>query len=144
MMTAYPKLALALALAIAVLAGGFIGGRALKPAGETSFEFDLDSPAYEASLAEPGLSKGGFGGFGEDLGLEGATLLSGRITAISPEEITIELSRGTLQAVRVGETASVTQLEASSRDALSTGFTVVILTDAGEDTATAILIIAEP
>ncbi len=140
----YLKYAAGCVLAVVVLLAGFLGGRAIKPESETAFEFDLDSPAYQASLAEPGLSKGGFSGFGEDLGMEGATLLSGRITAISAEEITIELGVGTRHTLRFGETASLTQFQTSDRDVLGTGFTVVVLTDADGETATAILIIAEP
>ncbi len=144
MTAGYFKYAIGSILIVGLLLAGFWGGRALKPEAETAFEFDFDSPAYEASLANPALTKGGFSGFGEDLGMEGATLLSGRITAISSDEITIELGVGTKHTLQFGETASLTQLEASDRDVLRTGITVVVLTDAGEETATAILIVAEP
>ena len=143
-MTKYLKYAVAGGMIAVVLLAGFLGGRALKPDSDTTYRFDQDAPAYTAPLAVPALSKGGFSGFGAELGLEGATLLSGRVTAISADEITIELSLGTQHTFLLGEIASLSQLEADTVGVLEIGLTVVVVSGDGDDEAAAILIIEEP
>jgi hypothetical protein len=130
--------------AVAVIAIGFFAGRLLKPDPTPDYAFDLSAPAYEATLPEPGLSKGGFTGFGETNGLPGSTLLSGKVASITPTEIVIEAKDGTKSTIRITNPISVSRIEAANRDALKSGATVVLFPAKDSDEIASLLVVASP
>jgi hypothetical protein len=138
-----PQLALGLA-ALAVAVAGFFGGRLLKPEPTAGYAFDTDALAYEITMPKPGLSKGGFSGFGETAGLPGATLLSGKVASITPTEVVIEAADGTKSSLRLANPGGVRRIEAASRDALRPGASVVVLHENGSDEADAVLVVEAP
>ncbi len=139
-----PRLAVFVIAAIAVIVAGFFAGRMLKPDPTPGYTFDLSSPVYEGTLAPPGLTKGGFSGFGETAGLPGHTTLSGKVASISGQDVVIEAADGTKSTLRLTNPGSVTRIEAASRDALRTGATVILRQAAGSNEIDAVLVIASP
>jgi hypothetical protein len=116
----------------------------LKPDPTPGYAFDVSAPAYEARLPEPGLSKGGFSGFGETNGLPGSTLLSGKVASITPTEIVIEAKDGTKSMIRITNPISVSRIEAANRDALKSGATVVLFPAKDSDEIASLLVVASP
>jgi len=133
--------ALAAVAALLLVGGGFLAGRALNTGDGTGFAFDSASPAYRSAAAPAVLSKGGFSGFGETDGLEGTTILSGRVVSAGAEAIVIESEDGAQATIRLAGSASMTQIEASSADALRPGAIVVIRHQPGSDEALAVLVL---
>lgn len=139
-----PRLAVLIVAALAVVAAGFVAGRMLKADPEPGYAFDASSPAYAATLAPAGLTKGGFSGFGETAGLPGQTMLSGKVASISGQDVVIEAADGTKTSLRLTNPASVHRIEAATRDALRTGATVILRQAPGSDQVDAVLVIASP
>jgi hypothetical protein len=130
--------------AVVVVAAGFFGGRFVKPDPTPGYSFDLSSPAYAAALPQPGLTRGGFSGFGETNGLPGSTLLSGKVASVTPQQIVIEAADGTRSTFRITNPITVTRIEAANRDALKNGATVVLRKAEGSDEVEAVLVLAGP
>jgi hypothetical protein len=143
-MKARPFLAVFALIGIAVVAGGFFAGRALKPEPTPGYAFDVSSPAYSAALPLPGLTKGGFSGFGETNGLPGSTLLSGKVESVTADGVVIEAADGTKTSVRLTNPISVTRIDAANRDALKNGATVVLRQAEGSDEVEAVLVVTPP
>lgn len=139
-----PRLAIVIVAAIAAVAAGFFAGRVLKPDPTPGYSFDLSSPVYEAALAQPGLTKGGFSGFGETAGLPGRTMLSGKVASVTAQEVVIEATDGTKSTLRLINPAAVSRIEAANRDALRPGATVILRQADASDEVDAVLVIASP
>jgi hypothetical protein len=127
--------------AIIIAAAGFFAGRTLHPDPTPGYAFDADSPAYEATAPHPALTEGGFSGFGETTGLPGLTLLSGRVTSVTAQEVVIEAPDGTKSSVKLANPGAVRRFEEASRTALINGATVVLRHAAGSDEVEAVLIV---
>src|SRR5688572_24394263 len=144
-MSRLSKAQIALGLgAVVVIAAGFFAGRALKADPTPGYAFDTSSDVFEATGPEPGLTKGGFSGFGETAGLPGFTLLSGKVAAISSQELVLEAADGTQTKLRLANPGGVRRIEASSRDALRTGASVVVRHTEGSNEVEAVLILEVP
>lgn len=130
------------ALAVAVV--GFFAGRGLHSDGEEVSAFDFDAPAYGATKSIAGVTHGGFTGFGETPGLEGRTVVAGRVVAASADSLTVESQQGVRSTLRLSGGASLRRIEAAGREALRPGVTVVVRREAGSDEVAALLIVAEP
>lgn len=134
-----------LAVAAVVVAGSFFGGRAIGSEGRAtgSYAYELDTPPYAASSAGVAMSRGGFGGFGS--GLDGYTIVSGRVRSISTESITLETIGGGTEVVRVTGSGVFQRIEGATPSVLRPGMTVVVRSLTGGDAAaSAVLVLAEP
>jgi hypothetical protein len=116
----------------------------LKPDPTPGYAFDTDALAFETTTPKPGLSKGGFSGFGETAGLPAATLLSGKVASISATEVVIEAVDGTKTSLRLANPGGVRRIEAANRDAIRPGASIVVLHEAGSDEADAVLVVEAP
>ena len=130
--------------AVVIVVAGFFAGRTLRPDPTPGYEFSRSADVYEATAPEPGLSKGGFSGFGKTSGLPGYTLLSGEVTSISPSEVVIEAADGTRSTIRLNNPDDVRRIENASRQELRSGVTVVVRHADGNSEAEAVLILETP
>jgi hypothetical protein len=87
------RLAFLLAAA-AVAALGFAAGWLAKGPGPGVFHFDASAAAYQAAGSPAGLSKGGFTGFAETGGLDGMTIVAGKVTKVASGVLTLATSGG--------------------------------------------------
>jgi hypothetical protein len=132
-----------LAAGLVVAVAAFFGGRALHGDGSSAGAFDFDAPAYGSVKSIAGLSRGGFSGFGDTPGLDGRTVIAGRIVSAAADSITVESSQGVRSTLRISSAAPLRRLDTSGREALRPGVTVVVRrSDSGEPAA--VLIVAEP
>lgn len=135
-----------LVAAAVVMTAAFFGGRALgsDDAG-SSYSYELDSPPYAAASTGAASSKGGFSGFGASSGINGETVVSGRVRSVSTEAITLETAGGGTEVVRITGPGTLRRIESAPAVALRPGMSVVVRTaSTGVDTASAVLVLAEP
>lgn len=134
--------ALWLALAVLAGAGGVFLGRAIKGAGEPAFAFDTEAPAYSAADLPLGRSRAGFTGFAETGGLDGRTIVAGKVSSVTAESITLETSAGAT-TIRVTGEQKLRAL-VPYQVAIAPGTTVVIIKAAGSDEASSVLALLDP
>jgi len=127
-----------------MIVAGFFAGRLLKGDAAPGYAFDTDAAVYEATKPEPGLSKGGFSGFGETGGLPGYTLLSGTVASVTAQEVVIEAADGTRSTLRLANPGGVQRIEAAGVNALRAGVSVIVRHAEGSDEAEAVLIVETP
>jgi hypothetical protein len=132
------------AAVLIIVAAGFFGGRALRPDPAPGYAFDPSAAVYEPAAPKPALSRGGFSGFGETPGLPGRTLLSGKVTSVSPQELVIEAANGTTSTLQIANPNGVSRIEAATRNALVNGASVVVRHAEGSDRADAVLVVGGP
>lgn len=131
-------------VAAVIAVAAFFTGRELRPDTGASFDYNLAAPPFVAASPAAGLSKGGFSGFGETLGLDGKTVLSGKVTSVTSESLTLETPAGSSSTIKVTGAGPLRRIEASSVAALRPGVTVVIRMVPGSKEGAAVLIVAEP
>ena len=131
---------LALAPIVAILA--FLAGRELRPDTAESFDYDLTAPGYQAAVPAPGLSKGGFTGF-DGAALDGETVVSGRVTAVSPESLIVQTESAAVP-IRLSGDRPLRRIGAATLSDVRPGMTVVVRTTPDQDEAAAILIVSTP
>ena len=135
-----------LAAAVVVMAVAFFGGRTLGSGGDegASYTYDLDTPPYTAASTGAGISKGGFSGFGANSGIDGETLVSGRVRSVSADSITLDTAGGT-EVLRITGSGTLRRIEGATAAAVRPGMNVVVrTTGSGGDTASSVLLLAEP
>jgi len=126
--------------AITALLGVF-AGRELKGGGPEAFAFDLRAPSYAAADALAGHSRAGFTGFAETGGLDGSTIVAGRVTAVGPDTITVATAAGS-SAIRLTGEQKLRVLQPIP-GALTAGMTLVILKKPGSSEAQAVLAVID-
>jgi hypothetical protein len=132
-------------IAAAALGGvAFLGGRALRPAAEAGYAFEQDTPSYEAADSMAGLSRGGFSGWSETGGLEGLTVVTGRVVEATATGVTVEAPWGTRTTIRLTGDRPIQGLRAADQAALRPGATVTLRTAPDGDLVEAVLILAPP
>ena len=133
------------AAAVAIAAGAFLGGGALKPAEPPHYLFDVEAPAYQTDLAAiAARSEGGFTGFGDLEGGNDRTVLGGRVVEVSPGSLVLETQQGARTSLRLGPTSRLFRLEAGSRATLRPGATVIVKRGVQPEEAAAVLVVSEP
>jgi hypothetical protein len=136
--------ALLAGVAVVVAAASFLGGRALGSGdSERGVTANLDSPSFAPAPGVAGTSRGGFSGFGEVAGMEGHTVVSGRIVSVSPAAIVVESPDGVRATLNLRAEDGLRRIEGAARDQLRPGMSVVVRPGEG-DAAAAILIVAQP
>jgi len=135
------RLAFLLAVA-AVAALGFGAGWLAKGPGPAAFRFDASAAAYQAAGSPAGLSKGGFTGFAETGGLDGMTIVAGKVTSVAPGVLTLATASGE-SAVRLTGDDKVRVL-APFTASPAAGVTAVVSLAPASDEARAVLLIIDP
>ena len=126
--------------AVVVLGVGFFAGRTLRPEKGAAYSFEATTPAYEAPTASAGVDKAGLSGFGEDE--NGRTVVSGRVTAVTSDSITLQSAGGAVNVVRLTPQAPLRRLEAGERASLRTGANVIVRLGS-KDEASSVLVLPE-
>jgi hypothetical protein len=125
----------------------FFGGRALHSLDAAqrvgANAYDLSAPSYQPSGSIAGFTKGGFTGFSDVAGLEGQTVVAGRVTAVLGDSITIATPAGD-STIRITGDQRLRRIAPSSASQLSPGSIVVALKRPGTNETTALLLIADP
>ena len=85
-----------------------------------------------------GVDKAGLSGFGEDDA--GRTVISGKVTAVSTDSITLQSPGGTTTVVKLTPQAPLRRLEAADRAMLKAGATVIVKL-ASKDEAASVLVL---
>jgi hypothetical protein len=124
--------------AVVVLGVSFVAGQALRPEKGAAYSFEASAPAYEAPAATAGVDKAGLSGFGEDD--NGRSVISGRVTAVSADSITLQSAGGAVNVVRLTAQAPLRRLEPGDRATLRTGANVIVRL-ASKDEASSVLVL---
>ena len=130
------------AAVIVVAAAGFTTGWLIKGGGNPDFAFDTKAPAYQGADLPGGRSRAGFTGFGDQGGLSGATIVAGKVTAVSADSVTLETPAGT-STIRVTGQEKLRILEQYS-GAIAAGATVFVSVKPDTDEAQAVLVLIDP
>ena len=134
-----------LAVAVAVSVIAFVVGQSLRQdQAATIYGYELDAATYDAARPLAATSRGGFTGFGDIPGFEGATIFGGRVVEITPASLTIESTSGARTSFRLAQTPMTSRLDTSSPSSIRPGMTVVLRQTPGSDTVSSVLIVAEP
>ncbi len=132
--------------AVVVATVGFFGGRALgsdAPAG-SSYTYDLNTPPYTSPSSASGVSRGGFSGFGAS-GIDGETIVSGRVRSVTTDLITLETSSGGTEVVRITGPGALRRTEDASASVLRPGASVVVRSRPDDgDAIASVLVLSEP
>ncbi len=131
-----------LVAAIVVALVGALAGRALKGGGDPPFPFDASAPPYSGADLPTARSRAGFTGFNETGGLDGLTVVAGRVTAVTSDSISLDTSAG-LNVIRLSGDLKLRTLE-PYQGAIVPGTTVVVLKNPGTDQAKSVLLILDP
>ena len=126
---------------IALVLVAFFAGHQLRPEPATAKAFDQDGPAYEVAKEAAGVSKGGFSGFGESPGPDGRTVVAGRVVSVNGDTVTVDSPSGQKSTIRLTGNGPLRRLEASSREALRPGMSVLVRRDGNQ--AEAVLVVSE-
>jgi hypothetical protein len=137
------RLVLLVLLGVVVAAAAFAGGRSLHSPSQASGRPAAEGVVFTPAKPIAGTSRGGFSGFGEVSGLEGKTVLAGRVVALNPGSITVETAAGVRTSVQLAGEGSLRRIESVGREALRPGATIVVRRGPGSEVA-AILVLAEP
>jgi hypothetical protein len=121
---------------------GFAAGWLIRGSGAAGFAFDTSAQAYEAADLPGGHSKAGFTGFDDVGGLAGATIISGRVTAVDANSITVATATGQ-STIRLTGQDRLRLLQPLS-GAIAPGTTVVATRKPGSDDIAAVLAIVDP
>jgi hypothetical protein len=134
---------LALLLAAAAVAGlGFLAGWLVKGPGPSSHHFDASAAAYRPAGSPAGMSKGGFTGFGETGGLDGMTIVAGKVTSVGQGFLTLA-TEGGQNTVRLTGQDKVRVL-APFTPSPPTGVIAVVALEPGSVDARGVLLIIDP
>ncbi len=136
------QLALWLAAAAVVAVAGVFAGRAIKGSGGADFPFDTRADAYSAADLPQGRTRAGFTGFSETGGLDGTTIVAGKVTAVAGDSVTLTTSSGA-SSIRLTAEQKLRILQPLG-GAIAPGTTVVIIKKQGTDEAQAVLALLDP
>jgi hypothetical protein len=137
-----PSTAAWLAAAIVIALGAFLVGRGLRSEPASVAALDLDAPSYTAPDQGAGRSRGGFTGFADAGGLDGRTVLTGRVSRVTSTELVIETATGTSN-VRLTSAQSLRRIEAGTAASIRAGATVAVVRNASDEVV-GVLVLSEP
>jgi hypothetical protein len=130
--------------AVAIAAGAFLVGGALKPAEPPHYVFETEAAAYEEASKVPATTKGGFTGFGEVDGSNARTVLAGRVVEKTATGVVLETPGGQRTPLRFGATPGISRVEPATQALLRPGVSVAVRLDDSRDVVEAVLVLAQP
>lgn len=133
-----------LTIGVMLAVAGFFAGRELRNDNGSAAAYDFKAPAYAPSDPIAGFSRGGFTGFGETPGLDGKTIIAGRVIELTGDSFTLESAAGVRSTVRLADEAPLRRIEAATAAALRPGANVIVRKQPGKDEAAAVLVVAAP
>ena len=130
--------------AVAIAAGSFFIGGALKPAEPPHYVFETDAAAYAGASKVAATTRGGFTGFGEVDGSNARTVLAGRVVEKTGTGVVLETPGGQRTPLRFGASPGISRVEPATQALLRPGVTVAVRLDASGTEVEAVLVLAQP
>jgi hypothetical protein len=129
--------------AVAIVAvAGFLAGWAVKGGGKADFAFDTSAPVFTGADLPQGRSRAGFTGFNETGGLDGATIVAGKVTSVGTDSLALATAAGT-STIRITGEQKLRILQPYAAP-IPNGATVVVTRKATTDEAQSLLLILDP
>ena len=130
--------------AVAIAAGAFFIGGALKPAEPPHYVFETDAAAYARASNVAATTRGGFTGFGEVDGSNARTVLAGRVVEKTATGVVLETPGGQRTPLRFGASPGISRVEPATQAVLRPGVAVAIRLDVSGVEVEAVLVLAQP
>jgi len=136
-----PAVAAWIAVAFGLAIGAFSLGRSFGAEEAPIVSYDFTAPAYEAAASIAGRSRGGFTGFAEVAGLDGRTVIAGRVAGLSTSALVLDTAVGQ-RSLRLTGDRALRRIE-PWRGAEPGSTVALLLTPNGNEVA-AVLVLSAP